>query len=143
MARNILTLALLLVAGAVNPAEQHIVCPAEISEPSIRLTNLPKQWQPYVASPLYLSSAGAAAGPPEQLATLKGDSTWRRGSTKWSTTYDLSDDSFAAGKWMECRYGEYGEVMLSTRLNDKIKTCTVRFSKGEKVGQRSIKIDCH
>lgn len=143
MARNTLTLVLLLFAGTADCTEQRIVCPAEIPASSIRLTNLPKPWQPYVASPFYLSSAGAAAGPPDQLATLKGDSTWRKGSAEWSTTYDLSDASFAGGTWMECRYGEYGEVMLSTRLNDKVKTCTVRFSKGEKAGQRSIEIDCH
>lgn len=141
--RRTLLLVLFLVVGVQASAEQRIVCPTQISESSVRLTNIPDQWQSYVASPLYLSSAGAAAGPPERLATLMGVSNWKRGSSEWRTTYDLSDDNFSGGKWMECRYGEYSQIVLSTRLNDKTKTCTVRLSEGEKAGQRSVSIHCH
>jgi hypothetical protein len=133
----------LISMTAVWGAEHQIVCPTEISESSIKLMSISQPWKPYVGSPLYLSSAGATAGPPEQRATLMGDSTWKKGRTEWSTTYDLNDDGFVAGKWMECRYGEYGQVLLSTRLDDKTKSCTVRFSKGEKAGQRSVKISCN
>jgi hypothetical protein len=114
-------------------AEQTVTCPIEIPEASIRIANTPAGWQPYVASPLFLSSAGAMAGPPE---------TWKKGKTEWSTTYDLDGAGFAAGKWMECRYGEYDEVTLSKRLDDRTKSCTVHFSKGEKAGQRTVKIHC-
>lgn len=136
-----LPLALLLAVSAVA-AEQEVTCPTEISESSIKVTGISPQWRSYIASPLYLSSAGATAGPPEQQATLMGESTWKKGSLAWSTTYDLSDAGFTDKKWMECRYGEYGEVALSTRLDNKVKTCTVHFSKGEKAGQRSITIHC-
>jgi len=141
-AKIIYVTTLLLPMSPACAVEQRIVCPTEIPAASIKLTDLPSQWTPYVASPLFLSSAGAAAGPPEQTATLMGDSTWKKGQNEWTTSYDLSDDGFAAGKWMECRYGEYGQVLLSTRLQDKIKSCTVHFSKGEKAGQRSVQITC-
>ncbi|MYN42005.1 hypothetical protein GTP55_21860 [Duganella sp. FT109W] len=131
-----------LVAPSVCGAEQSVICPTEISQASIKLTGVPPQWTPYVASPLYLFSAGAAAGPPEQLATLMGDSTWKKGASEWTTTYDLNDASFSAGKWMECRYGEYGQVVLSRQLDAKTNSCTVQFSKGEKAGQRTLKIIC-
>lgn len=136
-----LPLVLLLAVSTAN-AEQRVVCPTEIPQSSIKVTNIPDQWKPYVASPLYLSSAGATAGPPEQLATLMGKSTWKKGSVEWSTTYDLSDPSFSGGKWMECRYGEHGEVVLSMQLDNKTNACTVGFSNGEKAGQRTIKINC-
>ncbi|NYE61144.1 hypothetical protein FHW58_002296 [Duganella sp. 1224] len=129
----------LLQAGA---AEQQIICPTEIPQAAIKLTSVPGQWTPHVASPLYLSSAGAAAGPPEQRATLMGDSTWQQGKTEWVTTYDLSDESFHAGKWMECRYGEYGQILLSRQLDPQTKFCKVHFSKSVKAGQRFIKIVC-
>jgi hypothetical protein len=138
----VFAVASLMSITAVWSADHGIVCPTEISESSINLLGISQPWTPYVASPLYLSSAGATAGPPDHRATLMGDSTWKKGSTEWSTTYDLNG-GFVAGKWMECRYGEYGQVLLSTRLDDKTKSCTVRFSKGEKAGQRTVKISCN
>jgi hypothetical protein len=131
-----------MFAHCAMAAEQTVTCPTEIPEASIRIANTPAGWQPYVASPLFLSSAGAMAGPPEKRAILMGDTTWKKGKTEWSTTYDLDGAGFAAGKWMECRYGEYDEVTLSKRLDDRTKSCTVHFSKGEKAGQRTVKIHC-
>jgi hypothetical protein len=132
----------LLLTQPVLAVEQKIVCPTEIPEASIRLLNTPPGWTPYVAAPLFLSSAGATAGPPEQRAILMGDSTWRKGKADWSTTYDLDGGGFPAGKWMECRYGEYDQVSLSKRLDDKTKSCTVYIGKGEKAGQQTVKIIC-
>jgi hypothetical protein len=43
---------------------------------------------------------------------------------------------------MECRYGEYGQVLLSMRLEDKTRACSLHFSPGEKAGQRSVKLTC-
>lgn len=132
----------LALAQRVVAAEQRVVCPTQIPESSIRLVDTPKGWTPYVASPLYLSSAGATAGPPEQQAVLMGDSTWKKGSRNWSTIYDLRGDGFPSGKWMECRYGEYDQVSLSMRLDDNTQTCTVRISGGEKAGQHAVAITC-
>ncbi len=132
----------LLFTHCAMAGEPRIVCPTEIPEASIRLSNMPGEWTPYVTSPLFLSSAGAMAGPPEKRAILMGDTTWKKGKTEWSTTFDMDDAGFTAGKWMECRYGEYGEVTLSKRLDDRTKSCTVHFSKGEKAGQRTVRINC-
>ncbi len=132
----------LLLTHSVFGGEQRIVCPTEVPEASIRIANTPSGWTPYVASPLFLSSAGATAGPPERRAILMGNSTWRKGKTEWSTTYDLDGTGFSEGKWIECRYGEYDQVSLSKRLDDSIRSCTVRISKGEKVGQQDVRITC-
>lgn len=123
--------------------EQRIVCPTEIPESSIRLAATPAGWTPYVASPLYLSSAGAMAGPPEQRAILMGETTVSKNKIEWSTTYDLAGGGFSAGKWMECRYGEYDQVSLSRRLDDSTKSCVIHISKGEKAGQKAVKITCN
>jgi hypothetical protein len=138
-------LALILsFAGAqrVYAVEKEIECPTEISESSIRLVGTPRGWTPYVASPIYLSSAGATAGPPEMRATLMGDSTWKKDATEWSTTFEMDDPGFKAGKWMECRYGEHEQLSLSKRLDSKTKACTVYFGQGEKAGQHTIRITC-
>jgi hypothetical protein len=132
----------LCICGAAWAAPKPIACPTEIPETSIRLERMPKQWTPHVLAPLYLSSAVATAGPPEMLAVLMGESTWRKGVTEWSTTYAMRDDGFPDGKWLECRYGEHGQVALSMRLDDQTQVCTLRFSKGENAGQTSVKIVC-
>jgi hypothetical protein len=131
-----------LVSPAALAGSGQINCPAKIPETSMRVTHAPQPWKPYVLSPLYLSSAVATAGPPELRAVLTGDSTWRRGLTEWTTTYNLRDGGFPNGKWMECRYGELGQISLSIRLHDQTQACTLRFGKGENAGQRSIKIFC-
>jgi hypothetical protein len=48
-----------MFAHCAMAAEQTVTCPTEIPEASIRIANTPAGWQPYVASPLFLSSAGA------------------------------------------------------------------------------------
>lgn len=141
-AKTSMAIAALLLTQHALGSEQKIVCPTEISEASIRLVDTPSGWTSYVASPLYLSSAGAMAGPPEQRAILMGESNWKKGKAEWSTTYDLDAGGFPAGKWMECRYGEYDQVSLSKRLDDKTKSCTVHVSKGEKAGQQTVRINC-
>lgn len=83
-----------------------------------------------------------AAAPPEKLANLVGETTRRPGSGKeWSTTYML-EGAYPDGKWMECGYGEYNQLILSRRLDDDTKECTVIYRKGEKAGQNALKTNC-
>jgi hypothetical protein len=133
----------LLVGSIASATELRVICPSEIPASSIHLTDLPRSWAAHVAASMYLSSAGATAGPPERKAVLMGDTTWKRGATSWSTTYDLGGSGFPEGKWMECRYGEHNQMILATRLDDATTSCKVHISGGEKAGQKSIQILCH
>ena len=49
---------------------------------------------------------------------------------------------FPDGKWLQCSYGEYGQVTLSKRMEDSVSRCEVRYKKGSKAGQNEIGIDC-
>jgi hypothetical protein len=142
LVETLVTICAFMLAHYASAGEQKIVCPTEIPEASIRLVDTPSGWSTYVASPLYLSSAGAMAGPPEQRAIMMGEPNSKKGKAEWSTIYNLDSTGFTAGKWMECRYGEYDQVSLSKRLDDKTKSCIVNVSKGEKAGQKSVQIVC-
>ena len=92
--------------------------------------------------PLYLSSAGISAGPPEKRANLMGEHAGGRGKKPLVVTYALGDLGFEDGKWLECGYGEYHQVSLSKRLDAGIKVCTVTYRQGEMAGQKNIDIKC-
>jgi hypothetical protein len=133
-------LAMASMASAAN--QQQVTCPTEIPQQSIQLTNTPKDWVPYVASPLYLHSAGMAGDSPEKLVTLVGESAGRPSKTgEWSTTFKL-EGPYPQGKWLECGYGEYNQIILSKRLRDDIQECKVSYRAGEKAGQNVLKISC-
>lgn len=79
------------------------ICPEQISEPSVRLTNIGGGWRSFVASPLFLHSVALTDGPPERLGQLMGKQT-RMGKNAWADTYDLRGP-FPEGKWLQCSYG--------------------------------------
>lgn len=139
---RLLVLAFAPVATSAAAAIQYVECPSEISQASIRIVGTPGGWSTYVASPLYLHSAGAAAAPPEKLANLVGESIGQPGRSKeWFTSYKFEGKS-PDGKWMECGYGEYNQVIVSKRLADDTSECKVSYRKGEKAGQNALKISC-
>ena len=62
----------LLAAHLVaHAAPTSYVCPQSIPEASLRLIEPSQEWTPFVSSPLYLSSAAPADGPPERLGVLR------------------------------------------------------------------------
>jgi len=126
-----------LVAQA---APKSYVCPQLISEASLRLVAPGQAWTPFVSSPLYLSSAAPADGPPERLGVLRErDAT--KTKTGWRRTY-LLDGQYPDGKWLRCDYGAFGEVSLAKRLPDEITTCTVTGVKGAHAGETQVDVRC-
>lgn len=119
----------LLAAHLVaHAAPQSFVCPRSIPEASLHPVAPGQAWTPFVSSPLYLSSAGPADGPPERLGVLRErDAT--KTKTGWRRTYAL-DGQYPDGKWLRCDYGAFGEVSLAKRLPDEISKCTVTGTKG-------------
>jgi hypothetical protein len=67
-------------------------------------------------------------GPPSRMAISKPDSG-SRNVVRWT---GLRPEP--AGLWMACLYGDKGreDVILSRRLNDETKECTVAYTNGVK-----------
>lgn len=125
---------------AAQAAPKSYVCPQSIPEASIRLVAPSQEWKPFVSSPLFLSSAAPADGPPERLGLLhEKDAT--KTSTGWSRTYSL-EGRYPEGKWLRCDYGAFGELSLAKRLPDEVRQCTVTGKKGEHAGENRIQVRC-
>jgi hypothetical protein len=121
-------------------APKRYVCPQSIPKASLHLVAPAQEWTPFVSSPLYLSSAAPADGPPERLGVLRErDATKTR--TGWRRTYSL-DGQYPDGKWLRCDYGAFGEVSLAKRLPDEISKCTVTGMKGAHAEETQVDVRC-
>src|SRR5665647_3450789 len=121
---------LLEFSGLALAADQPAQCPAELAQASVRLIEMPDGWTPYIASPIYLHSAGMASGPPGAFANLRGEATVHKNKNEWSKTFKL-DGEHPYGNWIECGYGEYNQIKLSRRIDDRAKECTMTYRTGE------------
>ncbi len=129
-----------LAMSSFADATPMVRCPAEIQPTSLK-ANTPSEWVPFAALPLRLHTAGMSAGPPESLLRLRGDAV--NGDLKaYSTSYALGGSGFEEGKWLDCFYGEAGEISISRRLDDWLTLCMITLFelKAEKV--RRIEIEC-
>jgi len=116
------------------------VCPTSIPDTAIKLEPVPASWTAYIASPLYLSSAAPIDGPPQRKGELV-PAAERKAKGQTFFIYRL-EGSFSEGKWLQCSYGEHGQVALSKRMDDSVRRCEVSYKKGSKAGQNEIGIDC-
>jgi hypothetical protein len=135
----------ILIFGAVQHAPAYAapkmyLCPQSIPETSIRLVALEKEWKPFVSSPLYLSGAAPADGPPERLGILR-ESGSSKTKTGWTHKYTL-DARYPEGKWLRCDYGFFGEASLAKRLPNEVRECTVTGKKGKHSGENQIEVRC-
>lgn len=138
-----LLIAAMCVAGhpaAIHAAPSIYPCPQSISAESVHVTAPDPAWQPYISSPLYLSGAAPADGPPEQLGVLR-EQTSAKTKAGWTQKYTL-EGPYPDGKWLRCDYGAFGEVSLSKRLPDATQVCTVKGKKGAHAGENTIEIQC-
>lgn len=129
-----------VVQNAIHAAPKNFSCPQSIPEASVRLVAPSQEWTPFVSSPLYLSGAAPADGPPERLGILRESESKVR---KTSTTQKYSlDGRHPEGKWLRCDYGSLGEMSLAQRLPDDIQECTVIRKKGAHAGEAQVEIRC-
>lgn len=124
------------VAGGTSLA----LCPSSIPDTSIKLDPVPAGWTAYIASSLYLNSAAPIDGPPQRKGELVPTAE-RKAKGQTIFAYQLQGP-FPDGKWLQCSYGEYGQVALARRMDDSIGSCEVSYKKGSKAGQNEIGIDC-
>lgn len=133
------SLGLTLQAGA-QAAPKKYVCPQSIPETAVHLVAPGQEWTPFVSSPLYLSNAAPADGPPERLGVLHGGASSKT-KAGWTQQYALGGP-YPEGKWLRCDYGSFGEVSLAKRLPDDTQQCTVIGRKGEHAGENRLEIQC-
>ena len=125
-----------VLAGAMSLA----ICPSSIADTSIKLDPVPAGWTAYIAGPLYLNSAAPIDGPPQRKGELVPTAE-RKAKGQTIFVWQL-EGAFPDGKWLQCSYGEYGQVTLSKRMEDSVRRCEVSYKKGSKAGQNEIGIDC-
>jgi len=116
-------------------------CPQELPATSLSVQSPQPGWKTFVGSPLYLSGAAPADGPPERLGILRGEDGKRTKST-WTQKYSLGGQ-YPEGKWLRCDYGVMGEVSLAMRLPDEVKECTVVGKKGAHAGENEFQVTCN
>jgi hypothetical protein len=121
-------------------APARYICPQELPSTMLTVQSPQPGWKPFVGSPLYLSDAAPADGPPERLGILRGEEE-KRSDGKWRRKYSLSG-RYPEGKWLRCDYGALGEVSLALRLPDALKECTVIRSEGQHAGEHNLEILC-
>lgn len=129
-----LSAAATLTASAGTPHK--IECPAEIPQDSVSVANPPAGWTPYVRTGLRLSAAEPMFGPPSEKGFLKPSS-----STAKRDVWNELEGIVEGGKWIACRYGERGEVILSKRISDSVSACTV-VAKKDKLGVNHPEVTC-
>lgn len=140
MAHNQFRFAVALCAAATLTASagtpRTIQCPAEIPQGSVAVTNPPAGWTSYARTGLRLSSAEPMFGPPSEKGFLKPSS-----STATRDVWKELEGAAEGGKWIACRYGERGEVILSKRIDDNVSACTVVANK-DKQGVNHPLVTC-
>ncbi|MDN4035503.1 STY0301 family protein [Massilia sp. YIM B02443] len=131
----------LVLGKNASAAEALFACPHSVPETSVKLTAPGPEWKPFVSSPLYLSSAALADGPPERLGVLRED-RYTQTKTGWTRKYSLKGE-YPEGKWLRCDYGVFGEASLAKRLPDEIQECSVTGKKGGHAGETQVEVLCH
>ncbi|MYN10438.1 STY0301 family protein [Pseudoduganella aquatica] len=120
-----------------SAATQHLIeCPPEIPQDSVSITNPPTGWTPFARTSLRLSYAEPMFGPPAAKGFLKPSR-----STASGDVWEELEGMIEGGKWIACRYGERGEVILAKRIADNTLACTV-VSKKDKQGVKRLEISC-
>lgn len=137
---TVVAVALLASQLVVQAAPKSHVCPESIPQASLRVEAPGQEWTPFVSSPLYLSSAAPADGPPERLGVLREKAS-RKTRTGWMQRYSL-DGNYPEGKWLRCDYGSFGEVSLAKRLPDEIRECTITGIRGTHAGESQVEVRC-
>lgn len=136
----VIAVAVFCISPGLSATTSLPICPTSIPETSIKLEPIPAGWTSYIASPLYLSSAAPVDGPPQRKGELV-PTAQRKTKGRTIFVYQL-EGAFPEGKWLQCGYGEHGQVTLSKRIDDRVGRCEVSYRQGSKAGQNEIGIDC-
>jgi hypothetical protein len=131
----LLAISLPAFGGSSQPS-----CPEELAAASIKVA-VGEPWRPFVERSLDLYSATMSSGPPETLSQLRGVDLNKRGDPP-STLYEFGRVGYEDGKWLNCQYGEGGEITISRRLDDSLKSCVITHTKRSARERERVRIAC-
>jgi hypothetical protein len=97
------------------------------------------EWTVYLDRPFYLSAARMSSGPPERLAVLRGMEV--RGRPK-ARAYPFDEVGFPQGMWLDCLYGEGGEILISQKVEGTFRQCLIEELKRKRPDQARIQVTC-
>lgn len=118
----------LLTAGAqASGAPSKGLCPAEIKSASVQLVGISSEWKSNVSEILRWDAATFLGSAPERKAFLKPE-THKLTRATWSEIYVVGTPD-ADGNWIQCSYGEGGDITLAKRIDDSVRQCTVTYKK--------------
>jgi hypothetical protein len=132
--------AMLCAASSAAALDRLVTCPAELQPQAIKIT-AGAGWVPRIESPLQLYAAGMSAGPPGSVPALPGRET-HRDKEQVSTAYGFDPDSRPNHVWLNCTYGQGGEISVSRRLDERTRECTVTQFKPVPGEPRKIDMAC-
>lgn len=121
-------------AGTAVPPQ----CPAELPVAAVKVS-APAGWVSHVPAPLALYSAQMASGPPEELAVLVGEPVKGR---KLATSYIWTTPGFPQGMWLQCLYGDGGQVVISRRLPEPIRECVIEYTSVKATRDTRVVVSC-
>ncbi len=118
-----------------------IACPTELPSQSIKITAA-AGWVPRIDSPLNLYAAGMSAGPPGFQQVRPGTEI-RRDKDSVTTKYTFDPDTRPNHVWLNCTYGQGGELSISRRLDERTRECTITMFKPVPGEPRKIEMKCN
>ncbi len=118
-----------------------VSCPLEIASSAIAIKAEPG-WTPFVPFPLQLYTAGMSGGPPGSFTRLRGEPLKRKAKVDSITRFTFDGTDLAGGVWLDCRYGEAGELSVWRRLDSTFRQCTITHFKEVPNTPRRIEIAC-
>jgi hypothetical protein len=130
----------ILIQAVAHADPKTYACPQSIPASDLHVVTPGKDWTAFVSSPLYLSGAAPADGPPARLGVLREDAATKT-KAGWTRRYALGGQ-YPEGKWLRCDYGSLGEVSIAKRLPDETQSCTVSDKKGVRTGEVSVEVRC-
>ncbi len=132
--------ALLSIAPHAAALDRLVTCPTELQPQAIRITAA-AGWVPRIEAPLKLYAAGMSAGPPGSSQTRPGKEI-HKDKELVSTSYGFAPDSRPNHVWLDCTYGEGGEISISRRLDERTRECTITMFKPVPGEPRKIEMKC-
>jgi hypothetical protein len=138
---TLIALGFFLAAPHATALDRLIPCPTELQPQSIKITAA-AGWVPRIESPLKLYAAGMSAGPPGSQQTRPGREL-RRTNDQVTTVYGFDPDTRPNHVWLNCTYGEGGEISISRRLDERTKECTITMFRPIPGEPRKIDMKCN
>lgn len=141
LAATLTTIALLSTAPHAAALDRLITCPTDLQPQAFKIT-AGAGWVPRVEAPLKLYAAGMSAGPPGSQQTRPGKEI-QKTKDLVSTAYAFDPDSRPNHVWLNCRYGDGGEIAISRRLDERTRECTITMFRPVAGEPRKIDMKCN